>query len=150
MVKRWPRLNIQQQSEIIKLYLGGLSSIEIKDTLSLPHSVRAIQLLIHNHGVSRDAGEAFKLAIVKGRMKYKKLLPGYGAKEARKSISTTLRYEVLKRDNFRCKLCGSGAENGIRLEVDHIIRPIKGGKNEIGNLRTLCTPCNVGRWHVEK
>lgn len=56
-------------------------------------------------------------------------------------MSYKLRWEILKRDNFLCGLCG-GKD---RLEVDHIIPVSKGGKTEKSNLRTLCYPCNHGK-----
>lgn len=58
-----------------------------------------------------------------------------------------LRYRVLKRDNFKCVLCGSSPATSIdcKLHVDHIVPWSKGGKTEESNLRALCENCNVGR-----
>ena len=56
-----------------------------------------------------------------------------------------MRYNVLKRDNFRCQICGRSAQDGVTLEVDHIIPISKGGKTEYSNLRTLCKDCNRGK-----
>ena len=68
------------------------------------------------------------------------------SREYQRSLMTpTLRYAVLKRDQFRCQICGASAAEGVKLEVDHI-RPIsKGGKTEMSNLRTLCERCNRGK-----
>ena len=63
----------------------------------------------------------------------------------RKKMSPKLRYEVLKRDGFRCAICGRGREDGVKLEVDHIIPISKGGKTIMTNLRTLCMDCNRGK-----
>ena len=60
-------------------------------------------------------------------------------------FSNSLRYDVLKRDGFRCQICGRTAQDGVKLHVDHIIPVSKGGKTEMGNLRTLCSDCNVGK-----
>ena len=64
-----------------------------------------------------------------------------------RGVSISLRYRVLSRDSFRCVLCGSSPATDLnaRLHVDHIIPWSKGGKTEIGNLRTLCSQCNLGR-----
>ena len=63
----------------------------------------------------------------------------------RSRMTPGLRYEVLKRDHFRCRLCGRTADDGVKLHVDHI-RPVsKGGKTELDNLRTLCDECNLGK-----
>ena len=63
----------------------------------------------------------------------------------RNKMSERLRYEVLKRDGFRCVLCGRMVADGIKLEVDHIKPVSKGGLTEIDNLRTLCDECNGGK-----
>ena len=60
------------------------------------------------------------------------------------SVSEQVRYDVLKRDEGRCVLCGASGRDGVRLEVDHIVPRSKGGSNEPVNLQTLCAPCNRG------
>ncbi len=57
-------------------------------------------------------------------------------------VPGTLRYEVLKRAQFHCELCGVSADERA-LEVDHI-RPRKhGGIDAIENLQALCYSCNA-------
>lgn len=54
--------------------------------------------------------------------------------------------DILKRDNFKCVICGrTPKKDGITLHVDHIIPVSKGGKTEPENLRTLCSICNLGK-----
>ena len=67
-------------------------------------------------------------------------------KEYQRGLMTEkLRFKVLMRDGKKCKLCGRGAEDGVKLHVDYI-RPIaKGGKTELNNLQTLCEQCNRGK-----
>ena len=60
---------------------------------------------------------------------------------ARRPISTPLRHEALKRDNYKCKECGATKEIA-QLEVDHIIPVSQGGTDELQNLQTLCLICN--------
>lgn len=67
------------------------------------------------------------------------------ARGERKAVSEKLRYQVLSRDGFRCKACGRGAENGIKLQVDHAVPVDWGGTNDISNLVTLCEECNRGK-----
>ena len=63
----------------------------------------------------------------------------------RSLMSRQLRYDIMKRDNFRCVLCGRSQEDGIKLHVDHI-KPVKlGGLTIPSNLRTLCDDCNLGK-----
>ena len=60
-------------------------------------------------------------------------------------ITDSLRYDVLRRDGFRCVLCGMSAKDGAILHVDHIVPVSKGGKSTMNNLRTLCEKCNMGK-----
>ena len=74
------------------------------------------------------------------RMSYKS-----DADRQRALLTSSLRYDILKRDGFRCVICGRTAEDGIKLHVDHIIPVSKGGLSEPSNLRTLCSDCNLGK-----
>lgn len=63
----------------------------------------------------------------------------------RRKVTAGLRYDILRRDKFKCQLCGRTAADGITLHVDHIFPISKGGKTEPSNLRTLCNECNLGK-----
>ena len=63
----------------------------------------------------------------------------------RAKMTPSLRYDVFKRDGFRCTICGRTKDDGIKLHVDHIKPVSKGGKTVISNLRTLCDLCNQGK-----
>lgn len=63
----------------------------------------------------------------------------------RMKISKSARIKVFERDNYRCQICGRGAQDGVTLEVDHIIPRAKGGSNNINNLQVLCFDCNRGK-----
>lgn len=62
----------------------------------------------------------------------------------RQSISKKLRFEVFKRDSFKCQYCGASAPDVV-LQVDHIKPVASGGDNAIVNLVTSCAPCNAGK-----
>lgn len=64
---------------------------------------------------------------------------------ARPAIPKRLRFLVLRRDGYRCQLCGAVAGDGVQLEVDHKVPVAKGGKTNADNLWTLCHPCNNGK-----
>lgn len=55
-----------------------------------------------------------------------------------------LRFRVLSRDNFTCQYCGAFAPNVV-LQVDHRIPVAAGGTDDLENLVTACTACNLGK-----
>ena len=63
------------------------------------------------------------------------------------SIKLGLRYEVMKRDHFRCVICGRSPATtlGLELHVDHILPFSKDGKTVPENLRSTCSECNLGK-----
>lgn len=66
-------------------------------------------------------------------------------KMERQQLTPSLRYDIMKRDGFRCTICGRTAEDGVKLHVDHIKPVSKGGLTVPENLRTLCQDCNLGK-----
>lgn len=66
--------------------------------------------------------------------------------ESYRFVRAGLWWEVLARDQWTCCSCGRSSKmHGTTLHVDHIIPRSKGGKNEKGNLQTLCWKCNIGK-----
>ena len=72
-----------------------------------------------------------------------------------RNISGKLRAEVLERNGYTCKMCGIAAgdpddRNGrpARLHIGHIVDKAQGGKDEIDNLRALCSMCNQGAKNI--
>lgn len=70
-------------------------------------------------------------------------------------ISARLRAEVLDRNGFTCQMCGltpgdtdSATGRKVRLHVGHIVDKSLGGKDELSNLRALCSTCNQGAKNV--
>jgi 5-methylcytosine-specific restriction endonuclease McrA len=73
-------------------------------------------------------------------------------------VAQSVRRVIFRRDNYTCKECGlTGWEQrfprggfgyytdvpGVYLSIDHIVARSRGGSNEPGNLRVLCTTCNT-------
>ncbi len=76
--------------------------------------------------------------------------PTPGEYEFEEAISGGLRSKVIERNGYTCQMCGIGAgdimDDGrkARLHVGHIVDREHGGKNELTNLRALCSECNQG------
>lgn len=62
----------------------------------------------------------------------------------RKPVTKRMRFQVFKRDGFKCQYCGRTPPTVV-LEVDHIHPVAKGGKNQSDNLLTACFDCNRGK-----
>jgi len=70
-------------------------------------------------------------------------------------ISAKLRAEVLDRNGFTCQMCGLSPGDidpytgrKVRLHIGHIKDKSLGGKDELSNLRTLCSTCNQGAKNI--
>ncbi len=49
---------------------------------------------------------------------------------------------ILKRDGYKCVICGRGRKEGVELHVDHIKPKYLGGESTIENGQTLCAQHN--------
>lgn len=70
-------------------------------------------------------------------------------------ISARLRAAVLDRNGFTCQMCGltpgeldPSTGRKVHLHVGHIVDRSHGGKNELSNLRALCSTCNQGAKNI--
>ena len=76
------------------------------------------------------------------------MTPSISVKQVgRKSLTLTKRFQIMKRDGFKCCICGRTPATtiGLVLEVDHIHPVSKGGSNYHDNLQTVCFDCNRGK-----
>ena len=69
------------------------------------------------------------------------------APTGRRTINLRMRWKVMRRDSFKCCLCGASPakDPSVELHIDHIIPWSKGGETSLDNLRTLCSKCNLGK-----
>ena len=74
----------------------------------------------------------------------------WGARSAKSapctSISGKVRWDVFKRDGYKCISCGTDSD----LTIDHIHPQSKGGTNSISNLQTMCRSCNSSKGAIIK
>lgn len=62
----------------------------------------------------------------------------------RRGIGPKLRFEVFRRDGFKCRYCGA-IPTKAPLVIDHVIPVAEGGGNSPSNLVTSCFDCNSGK-----
>lgn len=72
-----------------------------------------------------------------------------------RGISAKLRAQVLDRNGFTCQMCGltpgdvdPATGRKVRLHIGHIVDKSHGGRDELSNLRTLCSTCNQGAKNI--
>lgn len=72
-----------------------------------------------------------------------------------RAISGKLRAAVLDRNGFTCQMCGLTPGDidpytyrKVRLHIGHIKDKSLGGKDELSNLRALCSTCNQGAKNI--
>ncbi len=71
-------------------------------------------------------------------------------------MSKETRAFVLERNGYTCQMCGLGAgdpdpfnpDRTVRLTIGHILEKDKGGSDEAGNLRAVCSNCNEGLQNI--
>ncbi|MBW2596963.1 MAG: HNH endonuclease [Deltaproteobacteria bacterium] len=62
----------------------------------------------------------------------------------KRQLPPSIRFETLLRDGFTCQYCGRRAPD-VELHVDHIIPLSRGGTDDLDNLVTACSECNIGK-----
>jgi len=62
----------------------------------------------------------------------------------RTSLPQSLRFDILRRDNFTCRYCGRSSPDVV-LHVDHVTAVANGGTDDPANLITSCSDCNFGK-----
>jgi hypothetical protein len=92
-----------------------------------------------DRGIRSLYQKGFLQKIAKGVYKYD---PKYAKNKRQADFSSAQKNEILKRDGYKCVICGSGRENGAELHVDHIKPKDMGGLATIENGQTLCSQHN--------
>jgi hypothetical protein len=94
-------------------------------------------------------------ALKPGQYLLKEGPPGIPATTFARAISAKLRAEVLDRNGFTCQMCGltpgdidPSTGRKVRLHIGHIVDKSLGGKEELSNLRALCSTCNQGAKNI--
>lgn len=64
------------------------------------------------------------------------------SKTPRIFIPPEVKKYVFERNKYQCQSCGK-THLETELQIDHIIPLARGGSNDISNLQTLCSNCNL-------
>jgi hypothetical protein len=89
----------------------------------------------------------FLIKIKKGIYKY---TPKNVEEKDLNNFNQKQKNEILKRDSYKCVICGKGEKEGEELHVDHIKPKDKGGKATIENGQTLCSRHNMLKKNLEQ
>lgn len=84
--------------------------------------------------------EGFLVKIAKGIYKYDPELEH--KRDDLFEFDSETKKQILERDGYKCVICGMGKENGIELQIDHILARQYGGKATLQNGQTLCAAHN--------
>jgi HNH endonuclease len=58
------------------------------------------------------------------------------------TVSSRVRFEVFRRDDYTCRYCRAADQP---LTVDHVLPTVLGGTDDPSNLVTACRDCNAGK-----
>lgn len=122
----------------------------------IPFSRLSGSAYLHKFGTWRNALETFvkqvnseNVEMILPDQSDVRILKTY-PKSTSRQPSLRLRFLVMKRDDFKCTICGKSPSNypGLELELDHILPWSKGGETTYENLQTLCLDCNQGKGSI--
>src|SRR4030042_5287648 len=89
----------------------------------------------------------FLIKIAKGIYKYD---PNKAYKRELEDFTAAQKETILKRDGYKCVICGRGKKEGVDLHIDHIKPKDFGGEATIENGQTLCSQPNFIKKNLKK
>lgn len=92
-----------------------------------------------DRGIRALAQKGILIKIKKGVYKYD---PNFVKNRELEDFTEEQKKQILKRDGYKCVICGRGIKDGVELQVDHIKPKDLGGKAIIENGQTLCAQHN--------
>jgi len=92
-----------------------------------------------DRGIRHLSQDGLLIKVAKGIYRYD---PDFVVHRELEDFTEAQKEVIMKRDNYRCVICGRGREDGVELQVDHIRPKDQGGKAEIENGETLCAQHN--------
>lgn len=133
------------QSEIIMEYFlsnqkKDIPHPEIVDWATKEYEKRTGQIFRDpDRQIRKLHQEGLLIKVKKGVYKYD---PDFLENKELEDFTQQQKQGILKRDGYKCVICGKGERDGVELQVDHIKPKDKGGKATIENGQTLCAMHN--------
>ena len=136
------------QNDLIKEFFKSNPNCEIPhqesvDWLTAQYQKRTGKVFRDpDRGIRKLAQSGFLIKLAKGVYKYD---PRYEHQRHLEDFTQKQKKQILKRDGYRCVICGTSKESGVELHVDHIKPKELGGKATIENGQTLCAKHNFSK-----
>lgn len=149
------KVELRQASLINALNMVKTFRNDFKEGCFVVDTVEELRvfLLLGGHAIiKKEIAEVALLDILKPKPSVRTGFIGFRAikdlpeRIFQKAPTKKQRMRIIKRDNYRCKICGRSPSNNtdITLHVHHIKPWAKGGITHDDNLITLCHTCHVG------
>jgi len=144
------RASLVRASRMVKILRNDLKEgCFVVDTVE---ELRVFLLLGGHAIIKKEIAEVALLDILKPKPSVRTSFIGFraikGLRETifKKAPTKKQRMRIIKRDNYRCKICGRSPSNytDITLYVHHIRPWAEGGVTEDENLITICHTCHEG------
>jgi len=92
-----------------------------------------------DRAIRRLSQEGFLIKVKKGVYRHD---PKLATQRKLEDFKASQKEEILKRDGYKCVICGLGKKDGVDLQVDHIKPKELGGTSDTSNGQTLCARHN--------
>lgn len=145
MGKKQEKNKKQTQSDLLMEYFKknperDISHPEIVDWATTRWKQRTEKVFRDpDRGIRKLHQSGYLVKVKKGIYRYN---PDGVKQKSLEDFSSKQKSEILKRDGYKCVICGRGKKDGADLHVDHIKSKDFGGKATIENGQTLCSQHN--------
>jgi hypothetical protein len=120
--------------------LRDISHPEVVDWVSAEYKKRTGKVFRDpDRGIRSLSQKGILIKVSKGVYRYD---PQYVVNRELEDFTQAQKNEILKRDDYKCVICGKSEKDGVELHVDHIKAKDFGGKAIVENGQTLCAQHN--------
>ena len=136
--------NIVQQDLIIEFFKKNpnrdIKHPEVVDWVVASYKKRTGNIFRDpDRAIRKLSQTGFLIKIAKGVYRYD---PKKAYIRKLEDFSAAQKEVILKRDGYKCVICGRGKKDGVDLQIDHIKPKDFGGEATIENGQTLCAQHN--------